>query len=127
MIEWLILTSVKILKTALLTGISLVSSLATGNSDAPKTPCDSVCVVVIHDSSDVSGSIRAVEMVREDVRFRTMGVRESSIPVPTPQPTRAPIPAPTPETELRYRVPPIRVEMTFTPDLLRPPSRDLSL
>lgn len=123
MIEWLILTSVKILKTALLTGISLVSSLATGISDAPKTPCDSVCVVVIHDSSDVSGSIREVEMVREDVRFRTMGVRESSIPVPTPQQNLAPIP----ETELRYRVPPIRVEMTFTPDLLRPPSRDLSL
>jgi hypothetical protein len=74
MIEWLILTSVKILKTALLTGISFVSSLATGVSDSPKAPCESVCVVA-----------------------------------------------------MRHRVPPIQVEMTFSPDLLRPPSRDLTL
>ncbi len=88
MTDWLILASVKILKTAILAAVSLVSTIATGIH--PDCPPDTTQVTLM------------------------------------PPPAAVPR-APDPAESVHRAIPPVRVEMTFTPDLLRPPTRDLSL
>ncbi len=103
MTDWLILISVKALKLAIMGTLAVASQFASDDD----------------------------RHVRLSYSAATEFIGPTQLAVPKPGEFTGPIAfravRTSREERIRRLVPPIRVEMMFTPDLLTPPSRDLSL
>jgi len=113
MIDWTILAAVKILKFAVFGAMSLASFVADlGGCTAEQSAC-----------LDTTATVTAVVM--QHPTGATWSVEDPVVPVAPCAPETIHVAS---KLERIGRLaPPVRVEITFTPDLLTPPTRDPSL
>ncbi|HMB69141.1 MAG TPA: hypothetical protein VKU85_07505 [bacterium] len=100
MMDLIVLAAAKLLKTSILGALWLVS-LMSGTLECP-------------------GDAETALLVECPVEVAVV-THVEPLPLPMPAPVLEP------GDRIRHLAPPIRVEMTFTPDLLRPPTKDLTL
>ena len=111
MVQWAILAAVKVMKFSILAILSLVSHLADSESQ---------------DVSAVMDTVPAVEVAAVVIHTEDHAVIHA-VPVRLCVPEAPEAPTAPAAVRVGRLVPALRVEMTFTPDLLVRPVRDPSL
>jgi len=141
MMQWAILMTVKGLKFLVLGMLTLISQVV--EPACTTVPCtytvDATRVeVVLLANEDRVAAVEAAEAGAaiaaahaDRIAAALAATRESThagsaLPAAPPDGPEAPAAVP-PAERIQRLVPPVRVEMTFTPDLLHPPRRDPSL
>lgn len=105
MMEWAIVVAVQGLKLVILGALALVSHVADFSTDCCPTVADSASVAVLQETEATFAL--PVEVEVPDAHATAAAARRA--------------------VRIQRLVPPVRVEITFTPDLLHPPTKDPSL